>query len=294
MKEYFFNISEKVINTLSNDEHLTISINGENSEFIRINNAKVRQIGTVADASIGMELIKNNRKVQMSFTIQRDMEKDYKIIIDYLEAMRKNILSLPEDPHCVLPEDHGSLDEEYTGHLLNPKESVDALLPVMNGVDLIGIWASGDVFVGNTNSAGQKNWFSTETFSLDYSLINPLKKMVKETYAGTHWDQNDYESFINSSKEKLSMLNEKSRKIKPGSYRTYIASAGVSDLIDMFSWGGVSENSIRKGRSSFIKMRDEGKSLSPCFSLKEDFSSGTVPRFNSCLLYTSPSPRDRG
>ena len=47
MKEYFFNISEKVINTLSNDEHLTISINGENSEFIRINNAKVRQIGTV-------------------------------------------------------------------------------------------------------------------------------------------------------------------------------------------------------------------------------------------------------
>ena len=28
-------------------------------------------------------------------------------------------------------------------------------------------------------------------------------------------------------------------------------------------------------------MRDEGKSLSPCFSLKEDFSSGTVPRFNS-------------
>ena len=83
MKEYFFNISEKVINTLSNDEHLTISINGENSEFIRINNAKVRQIGTVADASMGMELIKNNRKVQMSFTIQRDMEKDYKIIIDY-------------------------------------------------------------------------------------------------------------------------------------------------------------------------------------------------------------------
>jgi len=281
MKEYFFNISEKVINTLSNDEHLTISINGENSEFIRINNAKVRQIGTVADASMGMELIKNNRKVQMSFTIQRDMEKDYKIIIDYLDAMRKNIVSLPEDPLCVLPEDHGSLDEEYTGHLLNPKESVDALLPVMSGVDLIGIWASGDVFVGNTNSAGQKNWFSTETFSLDYSLINPLKKMVKETYAGTHWDQNDYESFINSSKEKLSMLNEKSRKIKPGSYRTYIASAGVSDLIDMFSWGGVSENSIRKGRSSFIKMRDEGKSLSPCFSLKEDFSSGTVPRFNS-------------
>ena len=99
----------------------------------------------------------------------------------------------------------------------------------MQGVDLTGIWASGDVFVGNANSTGQKNWFSTETFSLDYSLINPLKKMVKETYAGTHWNQSDYETFVNNSKEKLKMLNMESRKIDPGSYRTYIASAGVSD-----------------------------------------------------------------
>jgi len=281
MKEYFFNMADKVINTLSNDEHLTLSINGEDSEFIRINNAKVRQLGTVTDATIGMELIKNSRKIEMSFTIQRDVDKDFKLIIDYLDIMRKNIQSLPEDPLCIIPEDHGSLDEEYTGDLLNTKDSVESLLPVMSGVDLIGIWASGDVFVGNANSAGQKNWFSTQTFSLDYSLINPLRKMVKETYAGTHWDQSDYENFVNLSKEKLLMLNEKSRKIEPGSYRTYIASAGVSDLIDMFSWGGVSENAIRKGRSSFIKMRESGESLSPCFSLKEDFSSGTVPRFNS-------------
>ena len=191
MKEYFFNMADKVINTLSNDEHLTLSINGEDSEFIRINNAKVRQLGTVTDASIGMELIKNNRKIEMSFTIQRDIDKDFKLIIDYLHIMRKNIQSLPEDPLCVIPGNHGSLDEEYTGDLLNTKDSVESLLPVMSGVDLIGIWASGDVFVGNANSAGQKNWFSTQTFSLDYSLINPLKKMVKETYAGTHWDQND-------------------------------------------------------------------------------------------------------
>jgi len=281
MKEYFFNISDKVINNLLKDEHLTLSINGEDSEFIRINNAKVRQLGTVSDASVGMELIKNNRKIEMSFTIQRNMDEDFNLIMSYLDVMRKNIESLPEDPLCIIPENHGSLDEEYEGSLLDSQNSVESLLPVMEGVDLIGIWASGDVFVGNANSAGQKNWFSTQTYSLDYSLINPLKKMVKETYAGTNWDQSDYEAFVNASKEKLLMLNEKSRKIDPGSYRTYIASAGVSDLIDMFSWGGVSENAIRKGRSSFIKMRDHGQSLSPCFSLKEDFSSGTVPRFNS-------------
>ena len=281
MKEYFFKISEKIINTLSKNEHITLSINGENSEFIRINNAKVRQIGTVSDTSLSMELIKNNRKIGISFTLQRNFEIDLELAIKNLGVLRKNIDALPEDPLCVIPKDYGSLNEEYKGELLSSKDSIDSLLPVMQGVDLTGIWSSGDVFIGNSNSAGQKNWFSTETFSLDFSLINPLKKMVKETYAGTKWNQADYEKFVNQSKDKLQMLDQKSRKLDPGSYRTYIASAGVSDLVDMFSWGGVSENAIRKGRSSFIKMRDRNQKLSPCFSLKEDFSSGTVPRFNS-------------
>ena len=79
MKEYFFNISEKIMNSINPDEHLMLSINGENSEFIRINNAKVRQIGTVSDASFGIELIKNNRKIGISFTLQRNLEKDIKL-----------------------------------------------------------------------------------------------------------------------------------------------------------------------------------------------------------------------
>ena len=65
MKNYFFDISEKIMNTLGEHENLTLSINGENSEFIRINNAKVRQIGTVSDSQLSIELIKNNRKISI-------------------------------------------------------------------------------------------------------------------------------------------------------------------------------------------------------------------------------------
>ncbi len=62
----------------------------------------------------------------------------------------------------------------------------------MDGVDLVGIWASGQIFRGNANSAGQKHWFETETFSLDYSIVTPDHKMVKGTYAGTAWDPVPY------------------------------------------------------------------------------------------------------
>ena len=33
MKEYFFSISEKIMNSIASDEHLNLSINGENSEL---------------------------------------------------------------------------------------------------------------------------------------------------------------------------------------------------------------------------------------------------------------------
>lgn len=47
----------------------------------------------------------------------------------------------------------------------------------------------------------------------------------------------------------------------------------------MFSWGAISEASLQQGGSALAKMRQE-ENLSVLFSLKENFESGNVPRFN--------------
>ena len=104
--------------------------------------------------------------------------------------------------------------------------------------------------------------------------------MVKATFAGSKWNQSEYESFMKKSIKKLEFMQRDAVKVKPGEYRTYIASPGVRDILDMFSWNGLSESSIQQGQSSFGKMRSENSILSPCFSLNEDFRSGSVPRFN--------------
>ena len=85
---------------------------------------------------------------------------------------------------------------------------------------------------------------------------------------------------MNDSKEKLHHMEKESVKIDPGTYRTYIASAGVSDLLGMLSWNGISEASIQRGQSALCKMKNEQAKLSPCFSLNEDFRTGLVPKFN--------------
>ena len=281
MEQLFNQLSETLLNNLQNGEDLKLTIGGENSQFVRLSQSKVRQSGLVDDASLSIVLIQDERTCSGSFTLTGNISTDEATAMEELNRLRDEVGTLPKDPFVVMPEDTGSSREEYNGSLLNEEEAVSALSPAMQGVDLAGIWASGRIFTGNANSAGQKHWFATDTFSLDYSLITPDERMVKGTFAGSHWDQSEYENNMAKSIAKLRMMEKPGKKIKPGVYRTYIAPAGVADIVGMFSWGGVGEASIQQGDSSLCKMRQNNVKMSPCFTLSEDFTSGIVPRFNS-------------
>ena len=281
MEQLFNQLSETLLNNLNTGEHLKVAIGGENSQFVRFSQSKVRQSGLVDDASLSIVLIKDDRTCNGSFTLTGNITADEETAIEELNRLRDEVGTLPKDPFVVMPEDTGSSREEYNGSFMNHETAVSALSPAMQGVDLAGIWASGRIFTGNANSAGQKHWFATDTFSLDYSLITPDERMVKGTFAGSHWDQSEYENNMAKSIAKLRMMEKPGKKIKPGVYRTYIAPAGVADIVGMFSWGGVGEASIQQGDSSLCKMRQNNVKMSPCFTLSEDFTSGIVPRFNS-------------
>ena len=280
MEQLFNQLSEILLKSLDADEHIKVSIDGENSQFIRFSQSKVRQAGLVDDASLSISLIKDGRTCSGSFTLTGNTKTDEKTANAELIRLRNEVATLPKDPYVVIPENTGSSREDHNGSLLSQEDAVSALSPSMQVVDLAGIWASGRIFTGNANSAGQKHWFATDTFSLDYSLITPDERMVKGTYAGSQWDQTEYEKNMTSSIAKLRMMDKPGKKIKPGAYRTYIAPAGVADIVGMFSWGGVGEASIQQGDSSLCRMRQNDVKMSPCFTLSEDFTSGMVPRFN--------------
>lgn len=280
MDNYFNKINEYLFSLLTNEEILKVGMWGETSQFIRLNNSKIRQTGIIDDMSYSLALIANRRQVSCSTTLNGDVELDKNHLLNILNSLRCDIGKVPEDPYIVYPKEGKSSNEKNRGSLLDFDKSVNSLLPVTQGVDLAGIWASGSVYTGVANSLGQQHWFETETFSLDYSLITKDKKMVKDCFAGTHWNQDEYEKYINNSKNKLEIMNRESVQIDPGNYRTYIAPAGVADIVDMFSWGGISESSLQQKDSALLKMRQENVQLSPCFTLTEDFSSGMVPKFN--------------
>ena len=69
MEKLFNQITEKLLDHLHNSEKMKLSINGENSQFIRFSKSKVRQSGLVDDASLSISLIKDERTCTGSFTL---------------------------------------------------------------------------------------------------------------------------------------------------------------------------------------------------------------------------------
>ena len=281
MENKFKNISRTIYSQLKKDELLTISFTGEESQFIRLNNAKIRQTGLVNDADIHMKMIANGTTCTGSFTLSGNDDIDTKRAKLEIDRMRLESTQILKDPYLIKPGGSGSSREIKKSNGLSFNDAVDAILPAIQGVDFVGILSNGKMYRGNSNSLGQEHWFETESFSLDYSLVAANHQMVKGTFAGTDWDQNEYEHYLTQSKKKLELMELSPVKLETGNYKTWFEPAAVSDFLSMFSWNGISEASIQQGCSGFGKMRNDDVRFSSKFSISEDFSSELVPKFNS-------------
>ena len=93
-----------------------MSFSGENSQFIRFNNASVRQTGLVDDAEIELKFIANNRISNGGFTISGNEDIDYKRAKDEIYRLRNEAKELPEDPFIVLPKNLGSSTEKKSSN----------------------------------------------------------------------------------------------------------------------------------------------------------------------------------
>jgi predicted Zn-dependent protease len=275
----FNKICQTLLENLQADEHLFIELDGEQTQFVRFNNARVRQTGIVNDGNIKVNLIKNQRTAYSTFPFSGDFDLDYAHALDNLENLRNWIAELPADPYLVLPENNGSTRNIYQGSLLAPSDVVNAIIPEVKNLDFTGIYASGSVIRAHADSSGQKHWFATDSFLLDYSLITTSEKAIKGIYAGQQWHQEAYKNQIANSRNQLITLDTPAKKILPGQYPTYFAPAATADLFNMLSWGAISEASLQQGGSALRDLR-QGKKLSSLVTITENFSRGIVPRFN--------------
>ncbi|MEA5617345.1 TldD/PmbA family protein [Cronbergia sp. UHCC 0137] len=261
-------------------EHFTIRLNSERSQFTRFNCAKVRQTGFVADGSIELTLMADQRSSFRQFPFTGNWEVDWQIAYHALEELRNELPLLPIDPYLVLPSGNNASREVNIGNLLTTKEVIPNILELVTDLDFTGIYISGIVIRAYGDSSGQKHWFATDSFILDYSLFMASGQAVKGNFAGSNWNESAYIAKINDGKKQLEMLSRPVKKLPKGEYKTYLAPAAVADLLNMLSWGAIGEADIQQGNSALAALSRHEKQLSPKFNLKENFQLGLVPRFN--------------
>lgn len=269
-----------LLNTLLPEEHLTLQFSGEESQFIRFNGARVRQTGLIGDGRLSLTLMADQRTAYRQIPFVGDLAIDLPHAQSALAELRQEVPQLPVDPYLVLPEAGETSRAIHTGRLLPPTEVVDTVLPEVKALDFTGIYAGGTLLRGYADSAGRKHWFATDSFSLDYSIFTDAGQAVKGNFAGSQWNQDAYLEKLADSKAQLARLTQSPKTIERGEYRTYLAPAAIAELLAMFSWGALSEAAMQQGGSALAALQRGERSLSPNFTLTENFGRGLVPQFN--------------
>jgi predicted Zn-dependent protease len=277
-EQMFDQASRALFDAIKGNEQLVLNISGEDTEYLRFNKARVRQISFVQDAHLEINLIADGKQISSSMELTGSQEEP-QLLKKHLEKMRTSLAALPKDPFIVEPLVGSSSREVFRGKLATATEFVDQVLKPFD-YDLVGIHQSGTSFRGIANSKGLKHWFETDGFATDYSIFHSSGKAVKGTFAGNEWDREKVKAKLNLQSKVLERLNTEPRKLKPGAYRAYFEPDATADLIGMLSYYGVSMACLKQGESPLAALFEGKKKLSDQFNVTEDFSQGLVPRFN--------------
>lgn len=261
-------------------EAAALAFEAESSDFMRFNGAKVRQSGSVEQAHAKVKYYRGAKSYAFGLGLGGDPAADAGALATALGEARATAGLLPDDPYQAVPAASEVSDSIRRGALLKPDEIPARVLGPAEGMDYVGIYSQGAVCRGAANSSGASHWYESDSFLCDYSAWLPNGRAVKSSYAGRDWDDQAYGRQLADTRRSLEALRQPAVELKPGAYRAYVTPDALNELIVFFSWNGLGERGIRQGRSAYLALREGRDSLSPLFSLEQDFSLGVEPAFN--------------
>ncbi|HEY3998366.1 MAG TPA: metallopeptidase TldD-related protein [Candidatus Xenobia bacterium] len=279
MQSYFVDLVEGLEKGLHAPEILASSFSGEDSDFVRFNQARVRQAGHVVQRDITLELMRGQRHARGSTTLTGQVEEDRLRLRHVLDELRDIVAQLPEDPHLNAPTAVHSTERHGTNQLVPSGDLVPAILDTGRDHDMVGILASGGVFHGFASSLGQRNWHSSYTYNLDWSLYHHGDKAVKCLYAGFAWEDGVFRYKMDRAREELSLLARPARTLAPGPYRAFLAPAAVADVLWMVGWSGFGRREHETGRTCLLHMVEGRERLHTAIAISEDTEHGASPDF---------------
>lgn len=285
----FYALANHGTSRLTGDEVLVCHLAAEDSDFVRINAGRIRQAGNVRQRVVTVRLVDGKRHAAAELSLTGVQAADQRRIDEVIDDLRALLPNLPEDPHLLYEQTSRTAELHGEAKLPDARDAVDAALGQAEGLDLVGIYAGGGIYEGFASSLGQRNWYSSFSFNLDFSCYHHADKAVKSGYAGFEWDNRRFADKIESARRELAILARPGRTVEPGRYRVYLSPAAVRELLSLLSWGSFGLKSQRTRQSPLQRLVDGDRALHDGFTLHENTRGGIAAGFDSWGFAKSPT-----
>ncbi|WP_375738536.1 TldD/PmbA family protein [Pseudomonas boanensis] len=275
----FTALAERLGPQLQTGEDFTLWYSAEESEFIRLNHAQVRQAGRVRQAVARLKLIRDGRHAELAITLTGDLDTDQQRLADGLVQLRVAVSELPADPYLQLERtawQRRTLDE---ARLPDSTDVLAQMTTLASGLDLVGIYAAGPLYRGFANSFGAFGWHVAHSFNFDWSLFHANGQAVKADYAGAEWSPDEFARRVKDARQQLDHLGKPLRTLEPGEYRAYLAPAALDEVLGMLAWGGFSARALANKESPLQRLQEGSAQLSPLLDLDERVAGAMAPAF---------------
>ncbi|MDR5753120.1 MULTISPECIES: metallopeptidase TldD-related protein [unclassified Caballeronia] len=277
---HFGSLAEDIEARLREGEVALTSLSAEDSDFVRFNAGKVRQIGRVTQGKLTLRLIEGERQAYATLTICGDPAQDRSDIAETLAILRDGLRDAPDDPHLLIDRSPWTQSTRRRGTL----PAIDALVRVVTGCaagfDFVGFYAGGSIVRGFASSLGSRGWHEVENFNFSWSLCEAGGRAIKTTYAGDDWRDDVFASRVEQAAARMRVFERTPRVLSPGQYRAYLAPAALWELIGTASFTAFSARQQASGRSELHRLHAGEVSLDPRVTLTEDLGLDIAPRFN--------------
>jgi predicted Zn-dependent protease len=281
-QSYFDALVTSASGRLTGEEVLLANVSGERTDFIRFNRGDVRQAGSVDQRSLTVDLIEGLRHVGGSIQLTGDFPTDDARLTALAGELREQRRLVADDPFLLYNTSPESTERTVAHELPTPEAALADIRAAGRGRDLVGIYAAGDTSSGFANSLGQRNWFQSATFNLDWCFYLRADKAAKNLYAGFRWDDDTFARKIEWSARQLAALERDPIELSPGEYRTYLAPRAMEELVSLMSgYGAFGRRAHETRQTPLLRMINDGAELSPLVSISEHSAGGVAPNFQS-------------
>lgn len=287
MQITFFQLCDELKHQVSGDEIFSLYYDGEETDFVRFNKAKIRQAGQVLQGHVTLTLTQQQRQTSAQVSLTGEHAVDSSTLSRKLEQLKKDIELLPVDPNLSVNELAQESNVSFDAPLPDSADLLSQFFSNTQRQDVVGILTSGVMYRGYADSQGSQHWFQTTSFDLDWSLYLENGRAVKNNLAGQTYDESLLAGKVRDDLAQASALSRPEIDPGPGDYRAYISPAALQELLGLLAWGDLSLRSQKTHQSALMPLINGTVEWDQRVTLQERQGDGLANDFNATGFYNN-------